>query len=216
MEELSDIICISDASVNWPGLEHLERPVLGAEDLFWDARYKLGEYNYASNFHSAPAPEPRATEHAPRSPPARRKSSCCRSRRRWEAHERTLIAWCLAPLQSAAQPRLRVQRDDGRRARDVPGVREEGRRGRESPSSLNGFLAITLTTAEDLRIGAVYVDESPLATGAEGPTCIAPGVYSAQVPGGVEVNLHSPASLKSSRSTGTGSEDRGLSAGNCG
>ncbi len=53
--EFSDIIFISDASVE-PRLEHLQRARLAAQNLF-DAKYKLGEYNYASNFQKL-LPEP--------------------------------------------------------------------------------------------------------------------------------------------------------------
>jgi hypothetical protein len=63
--------------------------------------------------------------------------------------------------------------------------------GASQPFVVNGF-KVQLTTAK-MNIGAVYVDESPLQTGAEGPTCIAPGVYAAQVPGPVEVDLLSTA-----------------------
>ncbi|HEY2512999.1 MAG TPA: hypothetical protein VGI39_19160 [Polyangiaceae bacterium] len=51
----------------------------------------------------------------------------------------------------------------------------------------NGY-SVQLTTAK-MRIGAVYLNEAPLATGAEGPSCLNPGVYAAQVPGGIEVDL---------------------------
>jgi hypothetical protein len=61
-----------------------------------------------------------------------------------------------------------------------------------------------------MRIGAVYVDEAPLASGAEGPTCIDPGVYAAQVPGGVEVDLLSSAPQEFSV-LGNGTADLGLS-----
>jgi hypothetical protein len=76
------------------------------------------------------------------------------------------------------------------------------------PFTIHGF-SVALTSAK-MRIGAVYVDESPLTTGAEGPTCIAPGVYSAQVPGGVEVDLMSSAPQEFSV-LGNGTADLGLS-----
>ena len=44
-----------------------------------------------------------------------------------------------------------------------------------------------------MRIGALYFDESPPGTGSDGPVCIANGVYAAQVPGPVEVDLLSTA-----------------------
>jgi iron complex outermembrane receptor protein len=51
--ELSDTIFLSDASLGlgWS----IWNVRLVGQNLF-DARYKLGEYNYASDFHSAPAP----------------------------------------------------------------------------------------------------------------------------------------------------------------
>jgi len=55
------------------------------------------------------------------------------------------------------------------------------------PFSINGY-TVKLTYAQ-MYIGAVYVDEAPLATASESPICINPGIYAAQVPGGVEVNL---------------------------
>jgi hypothetical protein len=66
-----------------------------------------------------------------------------------------------------------------------------GARGAGQPFSVNGY-TIQLTMAQ-MYIGAVYVDEAPLSTGAESPICTNPGVYAAQVPGGVEVNLLSTA-----------------------
>ncbi len=51
-----------------------------------------------------------------------------------------------------------------------------------------GAYLIALTRAQ-MHLGAVYVDQAPLATGAEGPGCINPGVYAAQVPGPVEADL---------------------------
>lgn len=51
--QMSDIIFVSDASANlrWS----IWNVRLAAQNLF-DTRYKLGEYNYASDFKSAPAP----------------------------------------------------------------------------------------------------------------------------------------------------------------
>ncbi len=83
-----------------------------------------------------------------------------------------------------------------------------GAAGAGDPFTVDGF-DVTLTSAK-MRIGAVYVDESPPATGAEGPTCIAPGVYAAQVPGGVEVDLLSTQPQEFSV-YGNGTEDPGLS-----
>ncbi len=62
-----------------------------------------------------------------------------------------------------------------------------GAKGAGDAFSANGY-TIKLTFAQ-MYIGAVYIDEAPLATGAESPICTNPGVYAAQVPGGVEVNL---------------------------
>jgi hypothetical protein len=65
--QLSDVIFVSDASasVEW----RLWRVRLTASNLF-DSKYKLGEYNYASDFHSQPeptlAPERSFTAGAPR------------------------------------------------------------------------------------------------------------------------------------------------------
>jgi iron complex outermembrane receptor protein len=51
--QVSDVIFVSDASasIEWS----LWRVRLAASNLF-DAKYKLGEYNYASDFHSQPQP----------------------------------------------------------------------------------------------------------------------------------------------------------------
>jgi hypothetical protein len=51
--ERSDVIYLSDLSVGagW----NLVEVRLSAQNLF-DSRYRLGEYNYASNFHTAPEP----------------------------------------------------------------------------------------------------------------------------------------------------------------
>lgn len=69
-----------------------------------------------------------------------------------------------------------------------------GAPGASQPFSVNGY-TIRLTFAQ-MYVGAVYIDEAPLATGAESPICTNPGVYAAQVPAGVrggEVNLLSTA-----------------------
>lgn len=62
-----------------------------------------------------------------------------------------------------------------------------GAKGAAEPFSVNGY-TIQLTMAQ-MYIGAVYIDEAPLSTGAESPICTNPGIYAAQVPGGVELNL---------------------------
>jgi N-acetylneuraminic acid mutarotase len=51
-----------------------------------------------------------------------------------------------------------------------------------------GNVTIQLTTAM-MHIGAVYFDEAPPGTGFDGPVCIASGVYAAQVPGPIDVDL---------------------------
>jgi hypothetical protein len=62
-----------------------------------------------------------------------------------------------------------------------------GAAGAAQPFSIAGY-RLRLTKAQML-LGSVYVDQAPLATGAEGPGCINPGVYTAQVPGGIEADL---------------------------
>jgi len=85
-----------------------------------------------------------------------------------------------------------------------------GARGAGQPFSINGY-TVQLTFAQ-IYIGAVYVNEAPAGSGGtfNTPVCIDPGVYCAQVPGGVEVNLLStepqPFSVE-----GSGSADLGLS-----
>jgi hypothetical protein len=61
-----------------------------------------------------------------------------------------------------------------------------------------------------MRIGAVYVDESPQSTKSEGPVCVTPDVFAAQVPGGVEVDLLNEQPQIFSV-YGQGTEDTGLS-----
>jgi len=51
-----------------------------------------------------------------------------------------------------------------------------------------GAYTVQLTSAK-MRLGALYFDEAPPGTGFDGPVCIASGVYAAQVPGPVEVDL---------------------------
>jgi hypothetical protein len=83
-----------------------------------------------------------------------------------------------------------------------------GARGAGEPFSVNGF-TVQLTFAQ-MYIGAVYIDEAPLATGAESAICTNPGVYAAQVPGGVEVNLLST-TPQPFEVQGNGTADLGLS-----
>lgn len=83
-----------------------------------------------------------------------------------------------------------------------------GAKGASSPFTLNGF-SVQLTSAT-MHIGAVYVDEAPLATGAESPICITPGIYAAQVPAYDNVDLLNEQPQEFSI-LGNGSADVGLS-----
>lgn len=82
--------------------------------------------------------------------------------------------------------------------------------GASEPPANERFM-VQLTSAQ-MYVGAVYVNEAPAGSGGtfNTPACIDPGVYCAQVPGGVEVNLLStkpqPFSVQ-----GSGSADLGLS-----
>jgi hypothetical protein len=78
------------------------------------------------------------------------------------------------------------------------------------PFPLNGYL-VQLTSAQ-MYIGAVYVNEAPAGSGGtfNTPVCIDPGIYCAQVPGGIEVNLLSTKPQAFS-AQGSGSADLGLS-----
>jgi len=66
-----------------------------------------------------------------------------------------------------------------------------GAQGASQPFTAGDF-TIQLTAAR-MHIGAVYFDEAPPGTGFDGPVCIASGVYAAQVPGPVDVDLLSTA-----------------------
>jgi len=79
------------------------------------------------------------------------------------------------------------------------GVPEAGQ-----PFVVGGY-TIQLTTAK-MRIGALYFNQAPPATGAQSPICIAQGVYAAQVPGPVEVDLLS-SKLQEFTVYGNGSAD---------
>jgi len=72
-----------------------------------------------------------------------------------------------------------------------------------------GNFTIQLTTAR-MHIGALYFDEAPPGTGFDGPVCIASGVYAAQVPGPIEVDLLSTAPQEFAV-YGTGTADTALS-----
>jgi hypothetical protein len=74
----------------------------------------------------------------------------------------------------------------------------------------NGW-TVQLTFAQ-MYVGALYVNEAPPQNGAtfDTPTCVDPGVYSAQVPGGVEVNLLD-SRPQAFEVQGNGSADLGLS-----
>jgi hypothetical protein len=56
--------------------------------------------------------------------------------------------------------------------------------------AMNGF-SVSLTEVS-MRIGAVYLIEGAYNPGSQNTSCIEPGVYCAQVPGGVQVNLLDP------------------------
>jgi hypothetical protein len=83
-----------------------------------------------------------------------------------------------------------------------------GASGASQPFPTNGY-SVQLTLAK-MRIGAVYVDESPQSSSAEGPVCITPDVFAAQVPGGIEVDLLNDQPQIFSV-YGQGTEDTGLS-----
>ncbi len=79
-----------------------------------------------------------------------------------------------------------------------------GAEGASESFSVNGY-TIQLTFAQ-MYIGAVYLNEAPPGATFNTPVCTNPGVYAAQVPGGVEVNLLSTAPQKFSVE-GTGTAD---------
>jgi hypothetical protein len=62
-----------------------------------------------------------------------------------------------------------------------------GAAGAGEPFSVNGY-TIRLTLAQ-MYIGAVYVNEAPAGSTFDTPVCTDTGIYAAQVPGGVEVDL---------------------------
>ena len=62
-----------------------------------------------------------------------------------------------------------------------------GAQGAGEPFTVNGY-AIQLTYAR-MYIGAVYINEAPAGPTFDSPVCISTGIYAAQVPNGVEVNL---------------------------
>jgi hypothetical protein len=66
----------------------------------------------------------------------------------------------------------------------------QGASGAGQPFVVNGF-TIQLTAAR-MFLGALYFDESPPSTSFDQPVCLATGVYAAQVPGPVQVDLLSP------------------------
>lgn len=63
----------------------------------------------------------------------------------------------------------------------------QGATAASEPFSVNGY-TVQLTFAQ-MYIGAVYINEAPLSSSASSSNCANPGVYAAEVPGGVEVNL---------------------------
>ena len=70
---------------------------------------------------------------------------------------------------------------------------------------------VQLTKAQ-MYVGAIYVNEAPAGSGGtfNSPACIDPGVYSMQVPGGLEVDLLNPSPQKFSVQ-GNGTADQSLS-----
>jgi hypothetical protein len=66
-----------------------------------------------------------------------------------------------------------------------------GASGAAEPFSTNGF-TVVLTRAR-MYIGAVYVNEAPPGASFASPVCTSPGVYAAQVPAGLDVDLLSTA-----------------------
>jgi hypothetical protein len=85
-----------------------------------------------------------------------------------------------------------------------------GAKGAGEPFSIGGY-TVQLTYAQ-MYVGAVYVNEAPPGSGGtfNSPVCIDPGIYCAQVPGGLEVNLLDP-SPQPFPVQGNGSADLGLS-----
>jgi hypothetical protein len=85
-----------------------------------------------------------------------------------------------------------------------------GASGAGEPFSVDGY-TVQLTFAQ-IYIGEVYVNEAPAGSGGtfNTPVCIDPGIYCAQVPGGVEVDLLSTSPQPFSVQ-GSGSADLGLS-----
>jgi hypothetical protein len=79
-----------------------------------------------------------------------------------------------------------------------------GSEGASQPFSVNGY-TVRLTFAQ-MYIGAVYLDEAPPGATFDTPVCTNPGVYAAQVPGGVEVDLLSTTPQKFAVE-GTGTAD---------
>jgi hypothetical protein len=80
--------------------------------------------------------------------------------------------------------------------------------GAGEPFTVDGY-TVQLTYAR-MYIGAVYVNEAPPGASFSSPECIAPGVYAAEVPGGVHVNLLSIAPQPFAVQ-GRGTEDLGQS-----
>ncbi len=83
-----------------------------------------------------------------------------------------------------------------------------GAKGAGDPFSANGY-TIRLTFAQ-MYIGAVYVNEAPPGATFDTPVCTDPGIYAAQVPGGVQVDLLST-SPRAFAVQGSGTADLGQS-----
>jgi hypothetical protein len=91
-----------------------------------------------------------------------------------------------------------------------------GAKGAGDPFSVNGY-TIQLTYAH-MYVGAIYVNEAPAGSGGtfNTPACISQGIYCAQVPGGLDVDLLSTDRQQflqpdGSPLLGSGSADLGLS-----
>jgi hypothetical protein len=84
-----------------------------------------------------------------------------------------------------------------------------GASGAGEPFSVNGY-RIQLTMAQ-MYIGAVYINEAPPGATFDTPVCTDPGIYAAQVPGGLEVNLLSTTPQSWTSVQGSGTADLGLS-----
>ena len=166
---VSDIIFVSDASVGlgWT----IWNVRLSGQNLF-DAKYRLGEYNYASNFQKllpepTLAPERSFTAGAPRTVMLTLSATLGGGVMRRALFLRWSSSRCSARCAV-------VQRHDGRPAPHASPPTRRGVAGRVGSRSTAGDFTIQLTAAR-MHIGAVYFDEAPPGTGFDGPVCIASG-----------------------------------------